>query len=38
MAFCEMPMGIRYSSNKISPGVIGVFIVITYDVIRGCQW
>ena len=23
MAFCEIPMGLRYSSSKIAPGVIG---------------
>ena len=34
MAFWEMPMGMRYSSNRISPGVIGGFIGITYNVIR----
>jgi hypothetical protein len=28
MAFCEIPMGRRYSSKSISPGVIALFITI----------
>ena len=34
MAFCEIPIGLRYSSNRISPGVMGSRIAIAYDVIR----
>ena len=33
IAFWEMPMGARYSSRRISPGVIGWFMAITYCVI-----
>lgn len=36
-AFCETSIGIRYSSKRISPGVMSVFILIliTYNVIGG---
>lgn len=33
IAFCEIPRGLRYSSSKISPGVIGSFMFIFYNVI-----
>jgi hypothetical protein len=33
MAFWEIPIGFRYSSRRISPGVIGGFMGITYSVI-----
>lgn len=33
MAFCEMPIGLRYSSKRISPGVIGGFKAVMYRVI-----
>ena len=33
MAFCEIPIGLRYSSSKISPGVMGSFMSISYNVI-----
>ena len=33
IAFCEIPVGLRYSSSKISPGVIGSFTLIFYNVI-----
>ena len=32
MAFCEIPMGVRYSWRRISPGVMGGCMVIMYDV------
>lgn len=32
IAFCEIPMGLRYSSNRISPGVMERFISISYNV------
>lgn len=34
MAFWEMPIGAKYSSSKISPGVIGVCMGVVYDAIR----
>jgi len=34
IAFCEMPMGFKYSSSRISPGEMGGFMDITYSVIR----
>lgn len=37
MAFCEMPRGCKYSSNRISPGVIGLFMAVTYGVMAGRQ-
>lgn len=33
MAFWEMPMGVIYSSRRISPRVIGFFMAMTYGVI-----
>ena len=33
MPFCEIPIGLRYSSKRISPGVIGSYMTIPYDVI-----
>jgi hypothetical protein len=36
MAFCEMSIGLRYSSSRISPGVMLVLLMgITYRVIVG---
>ena len=32
MAFCEIPMGSRYSFRRISPGVIGLSTCISHDV------
>lgn len=32
MAFCEIPIGLRYSSSRISPGVMEPFIVIYYNI------
>ena len=32
IAFCEIPIGSRYSLRRISPGVIGFFIFITCNV------
>lgn len=32
IAFCEMLMGFKYSSRRISPGVIGGFMAITCSV------
>ncbi len=40
MAFCEMPSGLRYSSKRISPAVMGVivfFMGIMYHVIVSIQ-
>ncbi len=33
IAFCEIPIGSRYSSSKISPGIMGGLMIVTYDVI-----
>ena len=33
MAFCEIPLGLRYSSSRILPGVIGSFMFIFSNVI-----
>jgi hypothetical protein len=38
MAFREMPMGLRYSSRRISPGATGDFMAVTYGVMAGRQW
>ena len=38
IAFWEMLNGLRYSSNNISPGVIAIFMDVTYRVIVVCQW
>lgn len=38
MAFWDMPMGSRYSSRRISPGVMGGFMTITYSVMGVRQW
>ena len=32
MAFCETPMGLRYSSSRISPGVIGLSMSISSSI------
>lgn len=32
MAFCEIPMGVRYSWRRISPGIMGGCMAIMYDV------
>ena len=38
MAFWEIPMGWRYSSRRISPGVMECFMAVTYGVMGGRQW
>ena len=32
IAFCEIPIGSRYSFTRISPGVIGLSMRISHDV------